>query len=262
MTPAMFSLADRVAVVTGGASGIGRAIVERFLAAGASVSVLDRCPGVLPSGADGFEVDVSDENAVASALQAIHEKHGNRLDILVNNAAIQPLGVTFDEVAGPLFARTFEVNVQGVAYGIKHAARLMGNGGRIINTGSFSGLLGLPGAAIYGTSKAAVIHLTKLAAMELAPRGITVNCVSPGTVKTPAVMEIPDNPEIPFVESRTALGRLAEPEEIAGAFHFLASDEASYVTGVVLPVDGGIAAGWERYDLVPPANVAGGEWND
>ncbi len=261
MTTAMFSLEDRVAVVTGGASGIGRAIVERFLAAGASVSVLDRCPGALPSGVDGYEVDVSDEEALASALEEIHRCHG-RLDILVNNAAIQPLGVGFDEVSERLFSRTFEVNVNGVAYGIKHAARLMRKSGRIINTGSFSGLLGLPGAAVYGSSKAAVIHLTKLAAMELAPRGITVNCVSPGTVRTPAVMEIPDNPEIPFVESRTALGRLAEPEEIAGAFHFLASEEAAYVTGVVLPVDGGIAAGWERYDLVPPDNVVGGEWKD
>lgn len=257
-----FSLAGRVAVVTGGASGIGRAIVDRFVAAGASVSVLDRRPG-------GFahrevacvEADVSDEAAVASALESIRDLYG-RLDIVVNNAGIQPLGVGFDELTGDLLDRTFAVNVKGVAYGIKHAGRLMERGGRIVNTGSFVGLTGIPGGAAYATSKAAVVHLTRLAAIEFASRGITVNCVCPGTIRTPAVTEIPDNPEIPFAEQRTPLGRLGEPEEIAAAFHFLASPEASYITGAILSVDGGIGAGWERYDTVPPANVVDGGWKD
>ena len=235
--------------------------MERYLNAGASVTVLDRCPGDLPEGASGIEVDVSDEAGVEAALKQVYAESG-RLDILVNNAAIQPLGVGFDDLTPSLMERTFAVNVNGVAYGIKHAARLMERGGRIVNTASYSGVLGLPGASVYGTSKAAIVHLTKVAAMELAPRGITVNCVCPGTVLTPAVMEIPDNPEIPFMEERTPLGRLAKPEEIAAAFHFLASDDASYVTGAVLPVDGGIMAGWARYDTVAPANVAGGSWTD
>ena len=98
--------------------------------------------------------------------------------------------------------------------------------------------------------------------MELAPRGITVNCVCPGTIRTPAVLGIANNPEIPFVEKRTPLRRLGEPEEVAAAFHFLASEEAAYITGAILPVDGGITAGWERYDLVPPGNVIAGEWRD
>jgi 3alpha(or 20beta)-hydroxysteroid dehydrogenase len=261
MSGAFFSLEGRVAVVTGGCSGIGRAIVERFVAAGASVSVLDRRPGGLPSGVECLEGDVSDEAAVATALESARDRHG-RLDIVVNNAGIQPLGVGFDEVTGDLLDRTFAVNVKGVAYGIKHAGRLMVAGGRIVNTGSFVGLTGIPGGAAYATSKAAVVHLTRLAAIEYAPRGITVNCVCPGTIRTPAVTDIPDNPEIPYAEGRTPLGRLGEPEEIAAAFHFLASPEASYVTGAILSVDGGISAGWERYDTVPPAQVVGGKWQD
>jgi NAD(P)-dependent dehydrogenase (short-subunit alcohol dehydrogenase family) len=132
----------------------------------------------------------------------------------------------------------------------------------VINTGSFVGLIGTPGAAAYATSKAAVIHLTRLGAIELAPRRITVNCVCPGTVRTPAVTAIADNPEIPFIEQTAPLGRLAEVDEVAAAFHYLASPEAAYVTGQILGVDGGLTAGWRRYDLVPPPNVAGGEWLD
>lgn len=261
MNSAMFSLAGKVAVVTGGASGIGKSIVERFLASGASVSVIDRSFGELTPAAQGFEVDVSDEESLASALEGIASQHG-RLDIMVNNAGIQPLGIGFADLTGEVLDRTMAVNVNGVAFGTKHAARLMKKGGRIVNTGSFVGLTGVPDGAVYATSKAAVVHLTRLAAIEMAPRGITVNCVCPGTIRTPAVTGIPDNPEIPFAESRTPMGRLGEPEEIAAAFHFLASDDASYVTGAILSVDGGISAGWERYDTVPPRNFDGVSWND
>jgi NAD(P)-dependent dehydrogenase (short-subunit alcohol dehydrogenase family) len=249
----MFSLAGKVAVVTGSASGIGLAIAERFRAAGATVIGLDR--NADPS------CDVSDESQLVTALDAVVAEHG-RLDIVVNNAGIQPLGVDFATLTPQLLERTFAVNVSGVALGIKHAACLMAAGGRILNTGSFVGILGVPHGTAYAASKAAVIHLTRLAAVELAPRGITVNCVCPGTIATPAVTGIPDNPEIPFVEARTPLGRLGTPAEVAAAFHFLASDEASYITGAILPVDGGISAGWERYDLTPPANIVNGTWTD
>jgi NAD(P)-dependent dehydrogenase (short-subunit alcohol dehydrogenase family) len=250
----MFSLSNKVAIVTGAASGIGLAIAERFRAAGAIVVGVDRSPG-------GIVVDVSDESQVANAFETVVTQHG-RLDIVVNNAGIQPLGVSFDDLTPQLLERTFAVNVHGVAYGIKHASRHLRAGGRILNTGSFVGLLGVPHGTAYAASKATVIHLTKLAAVELAPRGITVNCVCPGTIATPAVLGIPENPEIPFAESRTPLGRLGTAGEVAAAFHFLASDEASYITGAVLPVDGGIAAGWERYDLTPPSNLVAGKWND
>jgi NAD(P)-dependent dehydrogenase (short-subunit alcohol dehydrogenase family) len=250
----MFSLTNKIAVVTGAASGIGFAIVERFRAAGATTIGIDRDPCDLT-------VDVSDESQLAAAFDAVVREHG-RLDIVVNNAGIQPLGVDFADLSQQLLERTFAVNVNGVAFGIKHAARHLGRGGRILNTGSFVGMIGVPHGTAYAASKAAVIHLTRLAAVELAPRGITVNCVCPGTVATPAVLGIPDNPEIPFAESRTPLGRLGTPDEIASAFHFLASDEASYITGAILPVDGGITAGWERYDLTPPANIIEGVWNE
>ncbi len=259
----MFSLKDRAAVVTGGSSGIGLAICRRFLAAGARVISLDlQSPPETEE--DGFSLshirtDVSKEACLSDAFDQAKQQLGG-LDIVVNNAAIQPLGVRFEDLTPALLEKSYQVNVFGTAYGIKHASRLLTTGGRILNTSSYVGLTGVPNAAIYASTKAAVVHLTKLAALELAPRQITVNCVCPNTARTPAVLEIPDNPEIPFVESRTPLGRLAEPEEIAAAFHFLASPEASYITGAVLSVDGGISAGWERLDVVTPPNISGGEW--
>jgi NAD(P)-dependent dehydrogenase (short-subunit alcohol dehydrogenase family) len=254
----MFALDGKIAAVTGSASGIGQAVCKRFLAAGARVAGLDRQPSTSHV-SHAIVCDVSDETQLAAALDDVIARFG-RLDVLVNNAGIQPLGVDFDNLTPGLLDRTFAVNVRGAALGIKHAARRMSAGGRILNTASFVGMIGVPRGAAYATSKAAVIHLTKLAALELAPRAITVNCVCPGVVRTPAVTGIPDNPEIPFAEKRTPLGRLAEPEEIAAAFHFLASPEASYITGAIVPVDGGITAGWESYDVITPANIQDGKW--
>lgn len=246
----MFTLRNKVAVVTGGASGIGEAIVKLYLAAGATVYSVDLCENCV-EGAIPLIADVSKESQVEAVLKQAAAETGF-IDILVNNAGIQPLGLTFDEVSYEDITRTFEVNVNGTFFGLKYGPRFMPeSGGRIISTSSFVGLLGIPAGSAYAVSKAAVAHATKCAAVELAPRAITVNAVAPGTVLTPFVTEIPDNPEIPFVSKRTPLGRLALPEEIAAAFVFLASDEAAYVTGVIIPVDGGIAAGWEAYDLPP-----------
>jgi NAD(P)-dependent dehydrogenase (short-subunit alcohol dehydrogenase family) len=257
---AMFSLKGKVALVTGASSGIGLATGRRFQAAGARVFGVDR----RPTGEEGFavsRVDVADDAAFGEAFDEIARSAGG-LDIVVNNAGIQPLGVLFSELSPSLIDKTLGINVRAVAMGHVHAARHLGSGGRILNTGSFVGLLGAPGGTVYAASKAAVIHLTRNAAVELAPNGITVNCVCPGTILTPAVLGIENNPEIPFVEKRTPLGRLGRPEEIAAAFHFLASEEAAYITGAILPVDGGITAGWERYDLVPPSNVVSGNWRE
>jgi len=254
-----FSLTDKSAIVTGGSSGIGRAIARGFRDAGARVLVADRHP--TPDDFEFCETDVSCEEDVALMFETAQRQFG-RIDILVNNAGIQPLGVGFERVTGPLLERTFAVNVHGVIFGLKHAARALTDGGRVINMASFVGMIGTPGATGYGASKAAVIHLTRLGAIELAPRRITVNAISPGTIRTPAVTDIPDNPEIAFIEHRAPLARLGEPQEVAALCQFLASDEAAYITGQNIAIDGGLTTGWTDYAVVPPANVQNGRWVD
>lgn len=263
--PITFSLAGKAAIVTGGCSGIGLAIARRFREQGVRVLIADRRrDGMRVAGEIGAEfqlTDVSVESEVAGAFATARELFG-RVDILVNNAGIQPLGIGFDELTGPLLERTFAVNVNGVAFGLKYAVQHLIEGGRVINLASFVGIIGVPRGTAYAASKAAVAHLTRLGAIELSPRRITVNAISPGTIRTPAVTGIPDNPEIPFIKQRAPLGRLGEPEEIAALCHFLASDEAAYITGQNIAVDGGLTAGWTEYDLVLPANIQKGRWQD
>ena len=260
-----FSIRGKAAVITGGGSGIGLAIARRFCEHGAQVMVVDRADDKRSAargiGALFHCADVSVEADVAGAFAAACDAFG-KVDILVNNAGIQPLGLKLDDLTGPILDRTFAVNVNGVAFGLKHAGRVMADGGRVINLASFVGMIGVPGGTAYAASKAAVIHLTKLGAIELAPRGITVNAISPGTILTPAVTGIADNPEIPFIERRTPLGRLATAEEVAALCHYLASEEAACLTGQNIALDGGLTAGWMHYDLVPPANVRQGRWID
>jgi NAD(P)-dependent dehydrogenase (short-subunit alcohol dehydrogenase family) len=234
------------------------AVVQRFRAAGASVVAADRRPS---QDSDAFRADVSCEQDIVAMIEWTQTRFGG-VDILVNNAGIQPLGIGFNDLTSDLWDRTMDVNARSVALGIKHGGRALRSGGRIINMASFVGVIGVPSGTAYATSKAAIVHLTKLGAIELARRGITVNAISPGTVRTPAVTNIPHNPEISFIEEHTPLGRLIEPDEIAAAAQFLASDEAAPITGHNLCVDGGIAAGWMRYDLVPPPNIRDGRWKD
>jgi len=112
----------------------------------------------------------------------------------------------------------------------------------------------------YGLSKNAVLYATRVAAIELAPRRITVNCVCPGTVNTPAVTGIPDNPELAWMERVCPMKRLAEPVEVAAAVHFFASDDASYITGQAIAIDGGATAGWAEHDVVSPPQLQNGRW--
>ena len=234
----MFSLQGKVAVVTGGASGIGAAVVSRFRDAGALVVV-----GDIAEGGD-LRSDVADENAVSTLIDAAVAAHG-RLDVLVNNAGIALPATPFDEESTARMLRLFRVNTLGVLYGTKHASRVMTDGGSIVNVGSLASDVAWAGHAAYATSKAGVLALTRNAAVEFAARGIRVNAVQPAMVETP--MTAHDLPELhaerDFVRRTAPQARTAIADEVAAAVHFLASDDCAHLTGQALVVDGGLTAG-------------------
>lgn len=241
----LFSLENQVAVVTGGNSGIGLKTVERFLEAGARVVVADLADS--PSVSESEDVryarcDVTDERQVRDALNLAVTEFGG-LDILVNNAGLYSgYGKLVDKNASD-FERCYDVNVLGVCYGIKHAAELMRDGGRIVNTASAAGLIGAAGIADYSASKHAVVGLTKSAALELADRWIRVNCVCPTTVNTPMAHEEGGEHMLAAERIMVPLGRICEPEEVAALIHFLASNDCGFVNGQAIAVDGGMSAG-------------------
>ena len=242
----MFDLSDKVAVITGGASGIGLATARRFVAAGATVVVGDLSDATdiaTELGGTYIKTDVADENAVEALLQAAVDHHG-RLDIVLNNAGIAIGDGFITEQELDAYVETFKVNVLGVVHGLKHAPARMTRGGVIINKASLAGLIGFPGFGAYESSKWAVVGLTKTAAIELGPVGIRVNAVCPSGVETP--MLTPDNApaeEMAVIAYGQIINRTATAEEVAAAIHFLASDDASYITGLALPLDGGMMAG-------------------
>ena len=242
----MSRLAGKVALVTGGSSGLGAAICARFAAAGAQVTVAD-LDAPTPDELHFIETDVADPQQLEAAFDSLA-----KVDILVNNAAIQPHGITLSETTPELLDRVFQINSHAVFYGIQLAGKHMPPDSCVINTSSFVGSTGVPNCPSYAAAKASVDHLTRIGAIELAPAGIRVNAVAPGLVLTPAVTEIADNPEIPFMEARTPLRRIPQPEEIAPVYEFLASEEASFITGAIIPADGGISAGWNEYQLEAP----------
>lgn len=241
----MFSLAGQVAVVTGGNSGIGFKTVQRFVAAGAKVVIADLAEQPILDANESIRYsccDVTSENQVRKALQMAIEAFG-RLDILVNNAGIfSGYGKVIDKDAQD-FERCFSVNVLGVANGVKCAAELMANNGRIINTSSAAGLMGVSGLADYAASKHAVVGLTKSAALELANKGIRVNCVCPTTVNTPMALEEGGEQMLEAEKLLVPLGRICEPEEVAALIHFLASNDCNFVNGQAVVIDGGMSAG-------------------
>ncbi|NCF92880.1 MAG: SDR family oxidoreductase [Verrucomicrobiaceae bacterium] len=251
-------LAGKVALITGGSSGLGAEIVKCFSEAGAVVSISDV---KAPDKTDYHytRADVSHPEAFTAAVEAVIEDIG-KLNILINNAAIQPHGIALEDTPPELLDRVFHVNSHAVFYGLQLAKRYMEKGGSVINTSSFVGSLGAPNCSSYAASKAAVDQLTRVGAMELASKEITVNAVAPGLILTPAVTGISNNPEVPFVEERTPLGRAGLPSDVAPLFEFLASDDARFITGAIIPVDGGIAAGWNRYELKAPEEWADGRW--
>lgn len=246
----MFSLNNKVAVVTGGASGIGAATVRRFAAAGATCVVADLSDGAALAeevGGSSHVVDVTDEGQVEALMTAVIETHG-QLDVLVNNAGVigPGRGITADSMADT--RQVLEVNLLGVLHGVKFASRVMTPGSVIVNTASMAGMTGFPGLSAYGASKWGVVGLTKHAAVELGPLGIRINCVCPTGVDTPMAADVSDGADEHWATRAQSLAnqhtrRLATADEVAAAIHFLASDDAAMVNGHALNVDGGLAAG-------------------
>lgn len=243
----MFSLEGKIAVVTGAASGIGLATVKRFAEAGAKVVIADITESsdlAKEIGGLFIKTDVTQEDQVKALMDKTAETHG-RIDIVINNAG-------GGEGSGPNFipylpAEDFEIgyklNLMGVVFGIKHAADHMTDGGSIVNTSSVAGYQGAPTLAPYVASKAAVIGVTRTAAIELAARNIRVNCVCPGTVDTPMIYGDEGQAELKIATLMMPLGRLCKPEEVAALFHFLAADDCSFISGQAICIDGGMTAG-------------------
>ena len=239
-----FSLEGKVAVVTGAASGIGKCTADRFLKAGAKVVSADIQGGdkAVRSDVSAFvRTDVSKEEQVRKLMDTAVAIFG-RLDIVVNNAGIGT-GGDIRDLTAEAFDGIMAVNAKGVLFGIKHAAEHMTDGGSIINTSSMAGLMAFPSYAAYGASKAAVISLTKSAAIELAPRGIRVNAVCPSTIDTPINAGEMAQVELALASHIHPLGRIGKPEEVAALYHYLASDESAFITGVAIPFDAGASAG-------------------
>lgn len=250
-----------VAVVTGGASGIGAACCRVLAARGASVAVLDRddgraCAIAAEIGGRAWTADVTDESAMEAAADAIEGEFGP-VSILVNSAGIIQLPARPTELAMDTYDRVVSVDQRGTYLASVVFARRMlpRRRGSIINIASIAGMRALPLHA-YAPAKAAVISMTACLAAEWGPSGIRVNAVSPGYTRTPALQQAIDRGErdVSLLESNAALGRLVEADEIARAVAFLASSEASAITGANLPVDCGwlAASPWNTYGGLRP----------
>lgn len=251
-------LEGKAAIVTGGASGIGRAICELFAEEGARMIIADidteggeqTLASVKTAGGEAqfITTDVSKEADVEAMVQAANDAYG-AVNILVNDAAAFVFGEVQD-VSDADWARVFGVNVIGQAYCVKHVLPYMkaAGGGAIVNLASVSGFIAQPGFIPYNASKGAVMQLTRCLAMDLAPYNIRVNCVCPGSVLTPATERhrrfVGADREEFLAEAGASnfMKRVADPREIAYGVLFLASDEASFVTGTPLVMDGGLTA--------------------
>ncbi len=250
-------LADKVAIVTGGARGIGRAIAERYVAEGARVAVADvlaaeaeATAAALGDSAMPLALDVTDQDSIDSAVAAVVERFGS-VDILVNNAGIFEMEPVL-EAERASFDRVFDVNVKGLLFMLQAAARQMvrqGHGGKIINIASQAGRRGEALVAVYCASKAAVISITQSSGLALIAQRINVNAIAPGVVDTPMwdlvdglfarYEDRPIGEKKRLVGDAVPYGRMGRPDDHAGAAVFLASADSDYVVAQTLNVDGG-----------------------
>ncbi|MFB6079092.1 MAG: SDR family NAD(P)-dependent oxidoreductase [Halarchaeum sp.] len=238
---------DDVVIVTGGTTGIGRAIAERFREEGADVVIAGRTVETGEATAEELDCtfqrcDVSEYAEVRALVEATTEEFGG-LDVMVNNAGIGRTG-TVEETSLDDWRDVLAVNLSGVMYGSRAALpHLRDSGGCIVNVASIYGLVAGPGSAAYSAAKGGVVNLTREMAVDYASEGVRVNSVCPGFVETPMTDAFLDEEEFyEFVRDETPMGRVAQPEEMAGIVAFLASDDASYLTGANVPVDGGWTA--------------------
>ena len=245
----MKGLQGKRILITGGAMGIGKATAIRFLDEGARVTIIDRdeitCQNIkqeLPGLEDPIIADVADYDSVARAFE-LNEDRMNGLDVLINNAGIS-IRQSFLEMSREQWLDVININLNGVFYVAQQAARSMlkGEGGVILNMGSTNALMGYHLYSSYNASKAGVVELTRSLALELAPR-IRVNAICPGFILTKMQKAEYAPDMIKAFENKVPLGRLGTPEEVASLFAYLASDEASYITGQCFVIDGGELAG-------------------
>jgi len=244
-------LEGKVAVITGGNSGIGLATAKRFVAEGAYVFItgrrqteLDAAVDAIGGGVTGIRGDVSNLDDL-DRLFAIVKEHSGRIDVLFANAGGGEFA-SLGEITEAHFDTTFATNVKGTLFTVQKALPLMKAGGSIILTGSTAGSTGTPAFSVYSASKAAVRNFVRSWILDLKGTGVRVNVLAPGATSTPswhglAPSEGASQEMVKFVEGTTPLGRLGDPNETAAAALFLASDDSSFITGIELFVDGGSA---------------------
>ena len=255
MSRSLFDMDGKVALITGASRGIGAQIARTFAAYGAHVIVssrkIDGCQAVASEierdggSAEAFPCHVGNMNDIDTVFEHIRNSHTGRLDVLVNNAATNPYYGDILDTDLSSFQKTIDVNIRGYFFMSIEASKLMldQGGGAIINTASINGVQPMPGQAIYGMTKAAVINMTAAFAAECGNRGIRVNALLPGLTKTSFTQVLFDNPKFYDEAVRNIpLKRHADPEEMVGAALLLATDAGSYLNGECITVDGGMSS--------------------